>query len=203
MIFELLARTIGVGRMMSTANDAMLLFLGIAAIAAALSYFAALVFRPSRWRNVLRFAIIAGLSTLIVTTILIYSDSISRTDIVDFWFFVLNQALFFGLIWGFVPTLLGAALAVRRSDTPRKTTGELFEVSVSVPSVGKTVALEVAPNHSVGSLVETLTSTLELPSGRAYAIEYAGTLISQQDFGKTLGALGIREGSKLGLRVEE
>lgn len=77
----------------------------------------------------------------------------------------------------------------------------LFEVSASVPSVGKTVTLEVAPDHTVGSLVETLTSTLDLPKGRAYAVEYEGRLISRAESGKTLATFGIKEGSKLSLRV--
>jgi hypothetical protein len=76
-----------------------------------------------------------------------------------------------------------------------------FEVSVSVPSVGKTVALEVAPDHTVGSLVETLASTLGLPKNRAYAVEHAGKLIGQPDFGKSIATFAIKEGSKLSLRV--
>lgn len=79
----------------------------------------------------------------------------------------------------------------------------LFEVSVSVPSVGKTVTLEVAPNHTIGSLVESLTATLDLSEDKAYAVEYEGRLISQADFGKSLATLGIKEGSKLSLRVVE
>jgi hypothetical protein len=78
-----------------------------------------------------------------------------------------------------------------------------FEVSVSAPSVGKTVTLEVAPDHAAGSLVETLISTLGLPKGKAYAIEYEGKVISQIEFGKTLASFGIKEGSKLSLRVVE
>jgi hypothetical protein len=75
----------------------------------------------------------------------------------------------------------------------------LFEVSVTVPSVGKTVSIEAGPDHTIGSLVESLASTLNLPKGKAYAVEYEGGLISQSDFGRTLGALGIKEGSKLTL----
>lgn len=77
----------------------------------------------------------------------------------------------------------------------------IFEVSVSVPSVSKTVTLEVAPDHTVGSLVESVASTLNLPKGRAYAVEYAGKLLSKPDFGESLATLGIKEGSKLSLRV--
>jgi len=78
-----------------------------------------------------------------------------------------------------------------------------FEVSVNVPSMGKTVALEVAPDHTVGSLVESVTSALDLPKGRAYAVEYAGRLISQPDFGKSLAAFGMKQESNLTLRVVE
>jgi hypothetical protein len=77
----------------------------------------------------------------------------------------------------------------------------LFEVSVNVPSAGKTVSIEAGPDHTVGSLVESLASTLNLPKGKAYTVEYAGKLISQADFGRTLGVFGIKEGSKLSFRV--
>lgn len=78
-----------------------------------------------------------------------------------------------------------------------------FDILVSVPSVGKTVTLEVASDHTLGSLVETTVSTLKLPKDMIYAIEYAGRLLSQQDSGKSLGSLGIKEGSELTLRVVE
>jgi hypothetical protein len=79
----------------------------------------------------------------------------------------------------------------------------LFTVTVSVPSVDKTVTIEVAPGHTVGSLVESLASTLKLPKDRTYVVEYAGKVVGQPDFRKTLGVLGIKEGSKLSLRVVE
>jgi hypothetical protein len=79
----------------------------------------------------------------------------------------------------------------------------LFEVSVTVPSVGKTVSIEAGPDHTVRSLVDTLMSTLELPKDKRCVLDYAGKLIGQQDFGKSLAALGIKEGSKLSLRVVE
>jgi len=78
-----------------------------------------------------------------------------------------------------------------------------FEVSVNVPSAGKTVSIEAGPDHTVGSLVDTLMSTLNLPAGKAYAVEYTGKLISRPDFGKSLATFGINEGSKLSLRVVE
>jgi hypothetical protein len=89
---------------------------------------------------------------------------------------------------------------VSAAEPPR--TG-LFEVSVTVPSVGKTVSIEAGPDHTIGSLVDTLISTLNLPKNRAYTVEYAGKLVSQPDFGKTLATFGIKEGSKLSLRVLE
>ena len=78
-----------------------------------------------------------------------------------------------------------------------------FDVPVNVPSVGKTVTLEVSPDHTVGSLVESVASTLKLPKGRTYAVEYGGKLIGQSEFGKTLATFGINEGSRLSLRVVE
>jgi hypothetical protein len=91
----------------------------------------------------------------------------------------------------------------RRPISEEATQAGLFEVSVGVPSVGKTVTLEVAPDHTLGLLVETLVSTLDLRGDKRYAVEYAGRLIGQPDFGKTLAKLGIKEGSKLSLRVVE
>jgi hypothetical protein len=46
-------------------------------------------------------------------------------------------------------------------------------------------------------------STLELPKDTRCVLDYAGKLIGQQDFGKSLAALGIKEGSKPSLRVME
>lgn len=79
----------------------------------------------------------------------------------------------------------------------------LFEVSVAVPSVHRTVTLEVASNHTVGSLIEAVAMTLNLPRERKHALEHAGKVISQTDFGKSLGVLGIKEASKPTLRVVE
>jgi hypothetical protein len=101
-----------------------------------------------------------------------------------------------GAIIGLAVYALSMRSRIRR---PLSVAG-LFEVSVSVPSVGKNVTLEVAPDHNVGSLVDSVASTLNLPKGKGYVVEYAGKLISRPDFGKTLGDLGIKEGSKLTLR---
>jgi hypothetical protein len=97
--------------------------------------------------------------------------------------------------------LAPVAYVVGRKTRQSVSPAGLFEVSAGVPSVGKTVILEVAPDHTVRSLIETLTSTLNLPKGKAYAVEYAGKLIRQPDLGKSLATLGIREGSRLSLRV--
>jgi hypothetical protein len=98
-----------------------------------------------------------------------------------------------------------ATRSVFAAPQPKETLKEtsLFDVLVSAPPVGKTVTLEVAPDHTLGSLVDTITSTLKLPKGKAFAIEHDGRLIEQADFGKTLGNLGIKETSKLTLRVVE
>ena len=103
-----------------------------------------------------------------------------------------------------VPAAYVASRRARRpsSIVEAKRAG-LFDISVGVPSVGKTVTLEAAPDHTVGSLVETLISTINIPKDKRCVLDYAGKLIGQQDFGKSLAALGIKEGSKLSLRVVE
>ena len=124
-----------------------------------------------------------------------------------------------GILFGGLPGLIGAVLSRHvklrfpaildrketsgTADATKVIAASVFEVSVNVPSVGKTVKLEVASDHSVGELMETLISTLNLARSRAYALGHAKQLISKTDFGKTLGTLGIKEGSKLSLRVIE
>jgi hypothetical protein len=100
------------------------------------------------------------------------------------------------------------ALSMRRRTRRQLSVSEVtsaghFEVSIGIPSVGRTVTLETAPDHTIGSLVETLISTLNLPTGKTYAVEYGGKLISQGDFGKSLAAFRIKEGSKLRLVGDE
>jgi hypothetical protein len=105
----------------------------------------------------------------------------------------------FGALLVVAVAVIGSFVVRRRKTTQ----GGLFEVSTGVPSVGKTVTLEVATDHTLRSLVETLISTLNLPKDRAFAVECGGKLISQAEFGKSLGTFGIKEGSKLSLRVVE
>ena len=128
-------------------------------------------------------------------------------------------AVLYAILLGGLPGLVGAVLSrrvtmpfptvLRRRDAwkPSRVNETIpsfvFEVSVSVPSAAKTVTLEVAADHTVGSLVETVTSALNLPKGRAYAVEYGGKLISRGDFGKLLSTFGIKESSKLSLRIVE
>jgi hypothetical protein len=103
--------------------------------------------------------------------------------------------------------LIGFIIArrIRRPISITRAAAEspLFDVAINVPSVGKTVTLELAPDHTVGSLVETLISTLNLPRDKAFVLDYGGRLIGQSDFGRTLDVLGITDTSKLSLLVVE
>jgi len=114
------------------------------------------------------------------------------------WFALIAAVALIAAILAPVASVLG-----RRTRQSKVAPAAMFEVSASIPSAGKTVTLEVAPDHTIGSLVETIVSTLNLSKGRTYAVEYAGRLISQPEFGKSLAAFGIKEGSALSLRVVE
>lgn len=108
-----------------------------------------------------------------------------------------------GAVIGFLVVRRRGGAGKQVSATQVMIPPEAFDISVTVPSVGKTVTLEVASDHTMKSLVETIVSTLNLPKDRTYTVEHAGEHINPPGFGKSLGNLGISERSKLTLRAVE
>jgi len=66
-------------------------------------------------------------------------------------------------------------------------------------ATNKAVRIEVDPNHTVGSVLETVVGGLGLPKDRAYALVSGNKELGPDSYPMTLQAAGIRSGDKLDL----
>lgn len=72
-----------------------------------------------------------------------------------------------------------------------------MEVMVSDVSTNKSVRIEVAPNHTIGSILETVVNGLGLPRDRAYSLVLGGKELGPDTYVGTLESMGIRDGDQM------
>ena len=111
---------------------------------------------------------------------------------------------------------LGAAIAgisfftvFRRKTKPQKEIGEeiskaeefkpKMQIKVFVEDSGKVVRLEAQPGHTLGSLIETVVTGLELPQDLQYALKLEQREFAEEEFSMTLESAGVKAGDQLEL----
>jgi len=73
-----------------------------------------------------------------------------------------------------------------------------MQIKVFDKGSAKVVRLEAEPQHTVGSLIETLVSGLKLPKGE-YMLVLGEREFGSYEYSKTLQSVGIRDGAELEL----
>jgi len=74
-----------------------------------------------------------------------------------------------------------------------------MEVMVSDVSTNKSVRVEIAPNHTVGSILETVVNGLGLPRDRAYSLVLGGKELGPETYANTVQSMAIRDGDQMDL----
>jgi len=108
------------------------------------------------------------------------------------------------LLGGLVAAIAGVSsfIVFRRKTKPQKVAREVkpkMEIKVLDKDSGKLARLEVQPNHTLGSLVETVVTGLKLPQDFQYTLKLEQREFAEEEFSMTLESAGIKAGDLLEL----